>query len=52
MPEEQKEAYLYVRESKTMEVATIIELLSPGNKRTGSSGRSEYAAGLLQQSAE
>lgn len=42
IPEEQKEAYLYIRERETMEVVTIIEVLSPGNKRLGGDGRREY----------
>jgi hypothetical protein len=37
-----REAFLTVRERETMEVVTVIEVLSPGNKRTGSDGRREY----------
>ena len=42
MPDEQREAYLVVRDRETMEVVTVIETLSPANKRPGSRGRSEY----------
>jgi len=42
IPEEQREAYLYIRDRETMEVVSIIEVLSPGNKRTGGDGRREY----------
>jgi hypothetical protein len=42
MPETQREAYLLVRERDTMEVVTVIEVLSAGNKRPGSDGRREY----------
>jgi len=41
MPEEHREIYLTVREVPTMEIVTVIELLSPGNKRFGE-GRREY----------
>ena len=42
MPERKTEAFLTVRERETKEVVTIIEVLSPGNKRPGSDGRQEY----------
>ena len=42
MPEEKREAFLYIRERKTMDVVTVLEVLSPGNKRPGSDGRSQY----------
>jgi hypothetical protein len=42
MPEERREAFLTVRERETMEVVTVIELLSPANKRPGGDGRREY----------
>jgi hypothetical protein len=42
VPEEVKERYLTVRERETMEVVTVVELLSPSNKRRGSIGREEY----------
>lgn len=41
MPEEQREAYLVIRERETMEVVTVIETLSPANKRRGD-GRRVY----------
>ena len=41
MPEEVQESYLEVREMATGEVVTVIELLSPKNKRLGE-GRSAY----------
>ncbi|MGH8057929.1 MAG: DUF4058 family protein [Candidatus Entotheonellia bacterium] len=42
MPERKREAFLTIRERETMAVVTMIELLSPGNKRPGSDGRREY----------
>src|SRR5437764_211218 len=33
MPERRREAYLTVRERESMEVITVIEVLSPSNKR-------------------
>jgi len=42
MPERRREAYLTVRERESMEVITVIEVLSPSNKRSGSDGRQEY----------
>lgn len=44
MPEEVRELYLEVRLRETHEVVTIVEALSPDNKRTGSDGRREYLA--------
>jgi hypothetical protein len=44
MPEEVRELYLEVRLRETHEVVTVIEVLSPDNKRTGSDGREEYLA--------
>lgn len=44
MPEEEREAFLTIRDRETMEVVTVIELLSPANKRPGSDGRREYLA--------
>lgn len=44
MPEEQEETYLTVRWRETMEIVSVIELLSPTNKRSGSDGRKEYLA--------
>ena len=42
MSVERQETYLIVRERETMEVVTVIELLSPANKRHRSDGRREY----------
>lgn len=42
MSVERQETYLIVRERDTMEVVTVIELLSPANKRHRSDGRREY----------
>ncbi len=42
MPVERQETYLVVRERESMEVVTVIELLSPANKRPRSDGRREY----------
>ncbi len=42
MPEEQRETYLVVRHRETQEVVTILETLSPANKRAGADGRREY----------
>ncbi|MBC8116636.1 MAG: DUF4058 family protein [Candidatus Saccharimonas sp.] len=41
MPIERRETYLVIRERETQEVITIIETLSPANKRAGT-GRREY----------
>jgi hypothetical protein len=42
VPERQREAFLTIRERETMEVVTVIEVLSPSNKQPGSDGRREY----------
>ena len=42
VPEERRETYLIIRERTNMEVVTVIELLSPANKRKGGDGRIEY----------
>jgi hypothetical protein len=42
--EEHRETYVVVRERESMEVVTVIETLSPGNKRRGSDGHREYLA--------
>jgi Protein of unknown function (DUF4058) len=42
VPERVREAFLTIRERETMEVVTVLEVLSPGNKRAGSDGRREY----------
>ena len=44
MPEEIRERYLVVRRMDSGEVVTVIELLSPRNKRSGSDGRKAYLA--------
>ena len=44
MPEETRETYLVIRERETREVVTVLETLSPGNKRPASNGRREYLA--------
>lgn len=42
MPEDVTERYLTIVSRETLEVITIIELLSPANKRAASDGRTEY----------
>ena len=42
MPEERQETFLVIRERESMEVVTVLETLSPANKRPGSDGRREY----------
>jgi hypothetical protein len=42
MPTEEREPYLVIRKTGAREVITVIELLSPTNKRSGSDGRKEY----------
>lgn len=44
MPTEEREPYLVIRKTGEREVVTVIELLSPTNKRSGSDGRKEYLA--------
>ena len=44
MPQERRETFLVIRERETMEVVTIIETLSPANKRASSDGRGQYLA--------
>jgi hypothetical protein len=41
MPEERIETFLTIREAATLQVVTVVEVLSPSNKRPGK-GRSEY----------
>ena len=41
-PQERRETYLVIREVKSMEIVTIIETLSPSNKRSSSDGREQY----------
>ena len=42
VPQRRREAFLTLRTRHNMEVVAIIELLSPGNKRSGGDGRREY----------
>jgi hypothetical protein len=42
VPEEIREAFITVRDGATMELVTVIEILSPTNKRPGCDGRREY----------
>jgi hypothetical protein len=42
MPEERREAFLSILTRDKMEVVTLIEVLSPSNKRPGGDGRREY----------
>lgn len=42
MPEERRETYLVIRKSDTKEVVTVIETLSPSNKRPNSDGLRQY----------
>jgi hypothetical protein len=42
MPEERRETYLVIRERESRQVVTVIETLSPANKRSGGDGRREY----------
>lgn len=44
MTEEHREAFLVLRLRESMEIVTVIEVLSPANKRAGSDGRREYLA--------
>ena len=40
--EEHREYYLVARDRETLRIVTLIELLSPTNKRAGSEGRAQY----------
>lgn len=42
LPVEQRETFLTLRDRQSLEVVTVVEVLSPGNKRPGSDGRREY----------
>jgi hypothetical protein len=42
MPIERQETYLVIRDRETMRVITVIEVLSPSNKRSRGDGRHEY----------
>src|SRR5205807_8922885 len=44
MPEEVKELYVPIRDRKTQNIVTVIEVLSPTNKRAGSYDRTLYLA--------
>lgn len=55
IPEEKRETYVVIRERATSEVVTVLEMLSPGNKRANSDGRSAYLSKreeLLQSQAQ
>ena len=41
-PEEHREHFLVLRDRETLRIVTLIELLSPSNKRAGSDGREQY----------
>lgn len=43
-PQERRETYLVIREVPSMEIVTVIETLSPANKRGSSDGREQYLA--------
>ncbi|MFN0051208.1 MAG: DUF4058 family protein [Planctomycetales bacterium] len=42
LPRERREAFLTIRERESLEIVTVLELLSPSNKRRGGDGRVEY----------
>lgn len=42
LPVEMQEKYLVIRRLNAPEIVTVIELLSPANKRSGSAGQAEY----------
>jgi hypothetical protein len=42
MPQERRETVLVIREQETQEVVTVVETLSPSNKRRGGDGWREY----------
>lgn len=44
IPETEIETYLVVRERESERVVTVVQVLSPANKRAGSDGRREYLA--------
>lgn len=41
-PQDRRETYLVIREQRSLEIVTIIETLSPANKRASSDGREQY----------
>ncbi|MCI0358166.1 MAG: DUF4058 family protein [Planctomycetaceae bacterium] len=43
-PQERRETYLVIRDVPAMEIVTVIETLSPANKRASSDGRGQYLA--------
>lgn len=43
-PQERRETYLVIREAQTDRLITVIETLSPSNKRRSSDGRQQYLA--------
>lgn len=43
-PQERRETYLVIREKESLEIVTVIETLSPANKRASSDGREQYLA--------
>jgi hypothetical protein len=44
VPQERRETYLVIRDLPAMEIVTILETLSPTNKRGSSDGRQQYLA--------
>ena len=44
MPERMREGYIEIRTHSSGELVTVIEVLSPANKRSGSDGQREYLA--------
>jgi hypothetical protein len=42
VPQERRETFLVIREVPSLEIVTIIETLSPANKRGASDGRAQY----------
>jgi hypothetical protein len=42
MPQERRETFVVIREIESMEIVTVIETLSPSNKRAGGDGRKQY----------
>jgi hypothetical protein len=44
MPEEVKQRYLVIRDSASQRIVTVIEVLSPANKRAGGADRALYLA--------
>ena len=43
-PQERRETFLVIREVPSLEIVTVIETLSPANKRASSDGRDQYLA--------